>query len=148
MKLFIAQKDGDGTGGSAFLLYQEDGSFFPCCQAASIHHGIGQPAVLDLSLVVDGQSIVFGTPKLEDYYFPINTAPSDRAILAYSMERKLWEKCERQLRPSTTSGLDYIYCIDNSSKRNLYEYACWRDLPSPPPQSFIDAKQAERPKEE
>lgn len=66
MKWYIDQLAGDGIGGKAFALYDEYGMVVPCIQAASIHHAADAPAVLDLSFVVDGQSLVFGKPPFQD----------------------------------------------------------------------------------
>ncbi len=70
MKLYIDQLPGKGIGGSAFALYDQFGLVFPCIQAASVHHAANEAAVLDLSIVVDGENVVFGPPPQRTDFLP------------------------------------------------------------------------------
>lgn len=64
MKLYIDQIDGDGASGKAFAIYNENGERLPGLWSASVHHEVDNCARVDLSLVVNGEDIVFGKPPV------------------------------------------------------------------------------------
>lgn len=65
MKLYIVQEDGESVRARSIKIYDDRGQRLPCITDVTIRHSVEDCTRLEISLVVDDRTVVFGAPPVE-----------------------------------------------------------------------------------